>query len=173
MKMLQQKEEHIIKIIRTSIALNPLVSIRGMQKAVEEKIGRSISDKYVSKLMHKIRRKAVVESDRTKLNERVAEVRELYNVLSENLIRTIYWNWESLELCGIDKPNEKERQSAIKSLAQMKLALLRIELDTGMFENKQLAISEMLQQGTLPSELHEQIIGVFRTWKLGSTEKNL
>ena len=66
------------------------------------------------------------------------------------------------------KPTEKERQSAIRLLAQIELALFRTELDIGMFEDRQLAISEMLKQGMLPTELHEQIIGVFRTWKLGS-----
>jgi PAS domain-containing protein len=168
MKILEEKEKFIYQIIRDSIALNPLVSIRGLQEAFEKRTGRSISDKYVSKLRDKMRTRSIVESDRKKLNERLAEVRERYRVLSENLLRTIYWNWESLKICGIQQPNEKQRQSAIKLLAQMELALLRLELDMGVFENRQLAISEMLKQGTLPTELHEQIVGVFRTWKLGS-----
>ncbi|KKR61606.1 hypothetical protein A2643_02910 [Candidatus Nomurabacteria bacterium RIFCSPHIGHO2_01_FULL_39_220] len=168
MKILAEKEAYILRIIRDQLALNPLSSVRGVQQMVEEQIGRSISDKYVSKLMHKVRKRAVVESDRKKLNERFSEVRERYRVLSENLLRTIYWNWESFEQIGVQKPTEKERQSAIRLLAQIELALFRTELDIGMFEDRQLAISEMLKQGMLPTELHEQIIGVFRTWKLGS-----
>jgi len=143
-----------------------------MQKVVQERAGHSIGDKYVSRLMQKMRKRAVVESDRKKLNERFAEVRENYRVLSENLVRTIYWNWESLNVCGIQKPSEKERQSAIRLLAQMQLALFKTELDIGMFEDRQLAISEMLKQGMLPTELHEQIVGVFRTWKLPIITKN-
>jgi len=165
MKILREKEEYLFRIIRDHLALNPLASIRGMQKMVQETTGHSISDKYVSRLMQKMRRRAVVESDRKKLNESFAEVREKYRVLSENLMRTIYWNWESLNVYGIQKPKEKERQSAIRLLAQMQLALFKTELDIGMFEDRQLAISEMLKQGMLPTELHEQIVGVFRAWK--------
>lgn len=172
MKILQEKEEYLLRIIRDHLALNPLASIRGMQKVVQEMTGHSISDKYVSRLMQKMRRRAVIESDRKKLNESFAEVREKYRVLSENLMRTIYWNWESLSIHGIQKPKEKERQSAIRLLAQMQLALFKTELNMGMFENRQLAMNEMLKQGMLPTELHEQIVGVFRTWKFSAIAEN-
>jgi len=172
MKILAEKEAYILRIIRDHLALNPLSSVRGMQQVVEDALGRSMSDKYISKLMHKVRKRTVVESDRKKLNERFSEVKERYRVLSENLLRTIYWNWESLEQIGVQKPTEKERQSAIKLLAQMELALFKTELDIGIFENRQLAISEMLKNGTLPTELHEQIVGVFRTWKFPAMVKN-
>ncbi|HEY4513070.1 MAG TPA: hypothetical protein VJH06_00970 [Candidatus Paceibacterota bacterium] len=147
MKILEEKEEYILNTIRDNIALNPMVSIRGMQKAIEKRTGRSISDKYVSKLMHKIRVRAIVQSDRKKLNVRLAEVREKYRVLSENLMRTIYWDPKSRELCGIQKPTEKERQAAIKLLAQLELALLRTELDMGLFENRQVEIKGMFRTG--------------------------
>jgi len=166
MKILEQKEKHIMKKIRDSIALNPLISIRKLQDAVEEKTGRSISDKYLTKLVHKIRIRAVIESDRKKLNESLAQVRERYRVLSENLLRTIYWNYESLELCGISKPKEKERQSAIRLLAQMDLALLKTELEVGAFQKQELGGSQ--------TEIREQIIGVSRSWNVGHiTQKSI
>lgn len=169
MKILEEKEKFIYQTIRDSLALNPMISIRGLQEAFQIRTGHTISDKYVSKLREKMRRKAIIESDRKQLKDRLSEVRERYRVLSENLWRTIYWNWESLKLCGIQKPTEKERQSAIELLAKMELALLKTEFEIGVFENRQLAISEMLKQGMLPTELHEQIVGVFQSWKIESS----
>jgi len=168
MKILQQKEEYLVETIRNGIALNPLVSIRKMQELVEHNTGRSISDKYVSKLMYKVRKGAVIESDRKKLNIRLTEVRERYRVLMDYLTKVVYWKYDFYTDYGIAEPEQKEKLCAIKLLAQMELALFKAELDAGMFQNRQLAIEEMLKQGVLPNELHEQIIGVFRTWKLGA-----
>lgn len=154
MKMILEKENFLKNNIRDLIVINPLASIRGIQKNIKERTGHSISDKYVSKLMYKIRKKAIVESDRKELNERLSEVRERYRVLFENLMRTIYWNWESLEMCGIQKPNEKQRQSAIRLLAQMELALFRMELDVGVFENRQFLINKIPEQKILITELN-------------------
>jgi len=150
MKILEHKEEFIIWRIRDAIALDPLVSMRKLQLVIQEKTGRYISDKYLAKLMRKIRTKTIFESDRKQLNERLTEVRERYRVLSENLLRTIYWDWTSLEKCGIQKPTEKERQSAIKLLAQMELALFKMELDVGAFENQQLSIRSIKARNILP-----------------------
>ena len=152
-------------MIRDCMAVNPMVSIRGMQRIVEKNTGRSISDKYTSKLMHKIRRRAVIQSDRKKMNERLAEVRERYRVLVQDLSRIIYWEREYLKDYGLRSPKLNERLAAMKLQAQLELALFKAELDAGMFENKQMAINEMLQQGVLPTELREQVIGVFRSWK--------
>jgi len=170
MKVLPEKEEFLKDTIRNAIALNPLVSIRKMQELVEHNTGRSISDKYTTKLMWKIRRQAVVYSDRKKMNERLAEVRERYRVLMQDLCRTIYWKPEYLNDYGLQYPNFKERLAAMRLLAQLELALFKAELAAGVFENQQVAIEEMLRQGVLPTELREQVVGVFRTWKLGHTE---
>ena len=53
----------------------------------------------------------------------------------------------------------------------MDLALLKAEMDVGMYEDRRLALEEMLREGLLPQELHEQIVGVFRTWKLQPIQK--
>lgn len=167
MKMILEKENFLKSNIRDIIAVNPLVSIRKVQELVEHNTGRPISDKYTSKLMYKIRREAVIQSDRKKMNERLAEVRELYRVLMDDLKRRIYWKPEFSQQYGLVYPSFKERIACMKLLGQMELALFRAELDVGMFENKQLALDEMLQRGVLPGELSERVVGVFRSWKLG------
>jgi len=42
MKVLQEKEEFLKKMVRDIIARNPLVSIRRMQEVVKDNTGRSI-----------------------------------------------------------------------------------------------------------------------------------
>ena len=71
-----------------------------------------------------------------------------------------------LKQYGTMPPSFKERIAAMKLLAQMDLALFHAELAAGAFEDKPVAIEGMLQQGVLPTELREQVIAVFRTWKL-------
>lgn len=173
MKMLQEKEDFLKNTIRNAIAVNPLVSIRRMQEIVESNTGRSISDKYVSKLMRKIRRQAVIQSDRKQMNERLAEIRERFRVLTDDLFRTIYWKPDFIKQYGLSYPSQKERFVAMKLLAQLDLALFHAELDAGMFEDRQKAIGDMLQQGMLPNELREQVIGVFRTWKMAPIHKGI
>ena len=173
MKIHPEKEEFLKNTIRDCMAVNPLVSIRRMQELVEANTGQSISDKYVARLMQKIRRQAVVQSDRKKMNERLSEVRERYRVLMQDLSRTVYWKYEYLKVYGMQQPNFKERLAAMKLLAQLDAALFRVELDAGVFEDRQLAIQEMLQQGILPTVLQERVVGVFRTWKLESTHEQI
>ncbi len=172
MKIILEKENFLKSNVRDIIAINPLVSIRKMQEMVERNTGRPISDKYVVKLMHKVRREALIQSDRKKLNVRLAEVRERYRVLMENLNRTIYWKRQYFQDYGLDEPTYAERLQAIKLIAKLDLDLFKAELSAGMFEDRRIAVEEMLQQGVLPTELREQVVGVFRTWKY-QTPKNL
>lgn len=171
MKVLPEKEEYIKTTIRSAIALNPLVSIRKMQELVEHNMGRSISDKYVAKLMRKIRREAIIQSDRKMMNERLAEVREKFRVLMDHLNRIVFWQPEFLKDYGIQPPKFNEKIAAIRLLAQLELKLFRAELDAGIFENRRTAIEEMLRQGVLPTELREQVVAVFKTWKLQPTHQ--
>ncbi len=168
--MLPEHEERIKGTVRNIIAVDPLVSIRKVQRIYEEKTGKSISDKYVSKIMHKVRRQAVVESDRKKINERLAEVRETFRVMREDLTRYIYWKHEYQGIYGIQRPSLKDRMAAMKLLGHLELSLLRAERDCGIFEDKRGAVENMLEQGVLPTELREQVVGVFRTWKFSQKE---
>lgn len=170
MKVIPEKEEFLRMTIRNAIALNPLVSIRRMQEIVKHNIGRSISDKYTAKLMRKTRQGAIVQSDRKMMNERLAEVRERYRMLINSLTKIAFWNYDFVGE-GIQCPKFNEQFSAMRLIGQLEIALFRAELDVGMFENKRAIIDKMLEQGVLPNELREQVVGVFRTWKLWPTNQ--
>ncbi len=166
MKITKYKEEYLRSMVRDAIGLDPLITIRNLQNIVEYNTKRRISDKYIMRLMHKVQREAVVQSDRTKITERIAGVRLKFEALQKRLTLIAYWNPLYITRHGIHKPKQSEQIQAIKTIAQMDLALLKAEMDVGLFEDKRVALEEMLREGMLPQELHEKIIGVFRTWKL-------
>ena len=170
MKIISEKENFLKNMVRDIIAVDPLASIRRAQELVENNTGHSISDKYLAKIMYKVRREAVVQSDRKKINERLSEVRVRYRMLIKNLNRTIYWKQEYLNEYGLRRPDYKQTHAAIKLVAQLELALFRAELDAGMYEDRRVAIEDMLKQGVLPVGLHEQVITAFRSWKLQPKE---
>lgn len=172
MKILPQQETHLREIIRDALALDPLITVRRLQVMVRSNARRSISDKYLMRLMHKVRREIVVQSDRKKLTDRLAEIRERHATLRKHLLRIAYWSPASADH-GITRPKASEQIKAIKTVVQMDLDLLQAELDVGLYEDRRLALEEMLREGLLPQELHEQVIGVFRTWKLRPSPMNV
>jgi hypothetical protein len=166
MKIVPQQEAYLRETIRDALALDPLITIRRLQKIVERTTRHSISDKYLMRLLQKVRREIVIQSDRKQVSVRLTEVRERYATLQKQLYRIIYWTPENFPKYGIRRPKASERINAARTVAQMDLALLKAELDVGAFEDRRAALAEMLREGLLPQELHEQIVGVFRTWKL-------
>lgn len=159
MKIILEKEEFLQNTIRDAIAVNPLVSIRRMQEIVKQNTGHSISDKYTAKLMKKIRRRAVIQSDRKLMNERLSEVRERFRVITDDLFRTIYWRPDFLIDYGLVNPSPKERLAAMKLLGQLELALFKAEVDTGVFENRQIIVNRIPGRCiSLAGEVEGQII---------------
>lgn len=122
--------------IRDIVAVNPLVSVMGIQGLVKNNTGYPISKNYAAKLIGKVRKQAVIESDRKKMNERLAEVRERFRVLTQYLSRVQYWKPEYQRDYGMPEPAFKEILSAIKLNSQLELTLLKAESIIGLFENK-------------------------------------
>lgn len=168
MKIPDHKEEYLRSMVREIIGLDPLITVRGMQRTLQGNTKHTIGDKYVMRLMHKVRREAVVRSDRTKVTERIAEIRLRFEAMQKQLTRIAYWNPLFITRYGIHKPKQSDQIRAMESIAKMDIALFRAEMDTGVFEDKRLALEEMLREGMLPYEIREQIVGIFRTYKLGA-----
>jgi hypothetical protein len=166
MKISDYREGHLREQVREIIALNPMVTIRGLQRILQHNTGHSISDKYAARLLRKVHRTAVVQADHQKLSSRILEVRERNIALRNQLYRIAYWTPQNFSLYGIPKPKSSERINAIRTIAQLDLALLKAELDVGMYENRQAAIGEVLREGLLPQEVHEEVVAVFRRHRL-------
>ena len=140
MKIILEKESFLENHIRDILAVNPLASIRGMQEFIENNTGHALSKNYTSKLMDKVRKKALVESDRKKINERLAEVRERNRAHIEYLQRCLYWKFEYLKTYGMNEPTFKEKMAAIKLINHLELSLLKAELIVGVFENNSVEV---------------------------------
>lgn len=165
MKVLPQQEEYLRNTIRDCMAVNPLVSVRKMQELVKKNTGRSISDKYLAKLMCKIRRQAIIQSDRKQMNERLSEVRERFRMLTDDLFRVVYWRPEFIKQYGLVCPTYKEKLAAIRLIAQLEIALFKTEVDTGAFESRQASVGGVLRQEVSQTGLQDKVFGVFREWK--------
>lgn len=163
MKILPQQEATLREMIRDALALDPLITIRRLQVMVRNNARRTISDKYLMSLLKKVRREIVIQADRKKLTDRLAEIRERHATLRKQLLRIAYWSPIGSADHGITRPKASEQISAIKAIVQIDLDLLKAELDVGIYEDRRTALEEMLREGLLPQELHEQVIGVFRT----------
>ena len=148
MKIIQEHEDYLRRHIRDILAINPLASVRSMQEMIEKRTERSISDKYLSKLMQKIRRQVIVESDRKQVNERLSEVRERNRAHIEYLERILLWKPEYYWKYGMDEPKLKDKMSAIKLVSQLDLALLKAEFLVGMFESKGVQLELTRSQST-------------------------
>lgn len=165
MKIPPEKEELLKNTVRNGMALSPLISIRKMQALVEHNLGRPISDKYVAKLMYKVRRQVVIQSDRKQLNERLAEVRDRHRAMMERLVQVAFWKYDFLKESNIQRPSIKEQIAAMKALSQMEQSLFRTELYTGAFESRRITINEILELEMLPPELRKQVAAVIKPLK--------
>lgn len=146
--MILEKENYLKGTIRDIVAVNPLVSIRKMQELVAHNTGYPISKNYTAKLIDKARKQAIMESDRKKANERLAEVRERFRVLTQYLSRVQYWKPEYHRDYGMPEPTFKEILASIKLIGQLELALLKAESIVGLFENKGVEVELTRTQNT-------------------------
>lgn len=161
--MILEKEEFLKNTIRNIVGINPFVSIRKMQELVEKDTGYPISKNYTAKLVRKTRQRVIVESDRKQMNERLSEVREKHRIFMEYLSRVLYWKVQYYRDFGIQEPTLKEKMMAMRLHADLERSLFKTEVTMGAFEKTS-------NQSQLPTEMKEQIVGVVRTWKIGSDQ---
>ena len=128
MKILPQQEYHIRQVIRDNLALDPLISIRNLKKAVEYNMHSGRLGQVRCGCSARYAGEVIVRADRQKLTERLTEVKERFRVLRMELYRIVYWEMRYFPEFGIQRPTNQERMNAVKTLAQMDLALLKTEL---------------------------------------------
>jgi hypothetical protein len=59
------------RAIRDARAADPLISVSRLESVLEKRFNRGFSRMYVKKLADKVHRQALVEADRTQLDERL------------------------------------------------------------------------------------------------------
>src|SRR4051794_9167775 len=133
MRILPAVEEEIRRVIRDERAKDPLISVAGLKGALESHFkdrGSGFSHQYVSKIADKVAREALVNADRTKIEERLNFTRENYRMMRERLLQIIYWE-PSDDEPKVRRPYDEDVINAAKTLVQLDLALLNAEIQCG------------------------------------------
>ena len=168
MKKSPLQEEKIKRAIRDILVVDPLISITKLQDALFEKGYKSANAKvldwrYIQKLKSKVHRGTVEQTDRTKVSERVAEMKERYRLMVERLMRIIYYN-DEMKKEGFSPPSIREQINAINALVRLDVMIFNSELDAGLFE-RHLGTLEIEQRNRpIPPELKAVMLKAFVNW---------
>src|SRR5580693_6360246 len=130
MRIVPAVEAELRREIRDARAIDPLISVSAFEQRLEKKFNRGFSYRYIAKLADKIARQALIEADRTQIEERLAFTRENYRVVRERLMKIVCWK------DGDDgkRPWPSEVTEAGKAVVAMDLAILKAEIENGLYK---------------------------------------
>ena len=123
MRILPAVEEEIRRIIRGARAEDPLITVSGLEHALEKHFNRGFSHQFVSKIADKVARKSLIVADRTQIAKRMNCARENYRMMREELLKVVYWTPENATR-GVPKPLAKDCMEAAKNIVMTDLAIL-------------------------------------------------
>src|SRR5437762_3799050 len=141
------------RAIRDARAADPLVTVVGLQKVLENRFNRGFSRTYVKKLADKVHRQSLIEADRTSLEERINTTREKFRLASERLTQILLGNAKN-----------EDAIEAAKNLAMLDIALLKAELECGMYKKPLDAVTYEFRYEQLPDEVR---VAVIAAWARG------
>lgn len=162
MRILDPFEEKIRNKIRDELALKSGIGVTELQQKLEKVFGRTFHHSYLRKLVFKVQREALIEIDRTKIEERISFTRENYRMARERLVQIIYWE-PNPEQPLERKPNNRDVVEACKNLVMLDLAVLSAEVSAGMYRSEQEA-AQKLHYAPMPEERRTIVIQQFITW---------
>jgi hypothetical protein len=165
-----EQEQKLKLTIRDEIGRNPLISVLQLQSVLKTRgfqtnDGNPLSWHYVAKLIRKLNREKALAVDTQKIQERLAITKESYRLIIQNLWRIIDWQPEYLELYFIHPPKNEERIKAANILIKLDLAILKAEMDAGIFERKLGEVDINIHRSLpLPEETIHKIAQAFFNW---------
>ncbi len=157
MRIIPAIEAELRREIRDARALDPLISVSALEQHLENKFNRGFSYRYIAKLADKIARQALIEADRTKIEERLAFTRENYRIVRDRLMKIVCWQPED----GGKKPWHSEVTEAGKAIVGMDLAILKAEIDNGLYKRPLEVIAREIRYEPLPNEIRTVIIAAW------------
>lgn len=138
-KYVPEYEEELKIAIRDFIILDPSVSVSRLAKHLKESEGfktykgNELDEKYLAKLLRKVRKEQIDRVDKAQLTARVAELKERYRLTYEKLIKIAFYTKEMME-AGMPPPSYKDQIEALKTINKLDLEILQAEMDAGIFE---------------------------------------
>jgi hypothetical protein len=160
MRILPAVEEEIRRVVRDERAKDPLITVLGLEHALEKHFNRGFSHQYVSKIADKVARESLIVADRTQIEERMNFTRENYRMMREELLKIVYWKDGDAN----SRPRAQDRIEAAKNVVMMDLALLSAEIANGMYKKPIDVIAKEFRYDPLSDEVRMVVIAA---WKRG------
>jgi hypothetical protein len=160
MRILPAVEEEIRRVVRDERAKDPLITVLGLEHALEKHFKRGFSHQYVSKIADKVARESLIVANRTQIEERMNFTRENYRMMREELLKIVYWK----DGDAGSRPRAQDRIEAAKNVVMMDLALLSAEIANGMYKKPIEAIAKEFRYDPLPGEIR---VAVIAAWTRG------
>jgi hypothetical protein len=160
MRILPPFEERIRHSIRDELAKKPTITMTALQEQLEKEYGRDFHFSYLRKLVGKVRNEIVHDVDRATIAPRLAELRENYRLMREELLKIVYWTPDTAPQ-GVPKPLARDRVEAAKSVVMLDLAVLNAEAAAGMFKKPVDQLVKEFQYEPLPSDVRAVIIAAW------------
>lgn len=160
MRILPPVEEELRRVIRDARAADPLITAAGLEQLLERRFDRGFSRKYVAKPADKVLRQSLMEADRTQIEERMNFTRENYRIVRDRLMKII--TWKQGDEGG--RPWHSEVTEAGKAIVGMDLALLKAEIENGLYKRPIEVLTKEFQYEPLPSEVR---VAVIAAWTRG------
>jgi hypothetical protein len=162
MRILPPFEEKIRHSIRDELAKKPTITMTALKEELESQFGRDFHFSYLRKLVGKVRNEISYEIDSAAIAPRMAELRENYRVMREELLKIVYWNPLLNDQAGMPKPLARDRVEAAKSVVQLDLAVLAAEAAAGLYKKPIAEIAKDMQYDPLPPETRMVVIAAWQ-----------
>lgn len=165
-KIADSKEYELKRIVRDTIVIDPMISLRRLQDRLFDKgyktaQGNTLHIDYVAKLVRKVSREILENVARATVDDRIALLRERYRLVFDRLIRIAYYT-EDLQKQGMPPPTYKDQIAALNAIIKLDAAILSAEMDMGLFERHLGTLEVEKRYIPLPLELKEKMMQAFQ-----------
>lgn len=158
-RVTETQEDYLKNVIRDAMAIDPLISVRSLQKVTEKKANRMLSLEYIIKLQRKIRGDVKIYPDREKYENRIAFLRERNRIVCAELFRIAFPDPNSLE-----KPGVTERRKALEAIFRIEKDMIKLEMDLGLFTRQIGTVEVEHRLKPMDEKTLEGIMNTFKVW---------
>lgn len=156
-KIPDYQEESLRRHIRDARALDPLISLKGLQRVLETKFNRVISINFIVKLAKKVDGEVMIRPDNEKIEKRLAQMRESNRIVREGLLKIAYPGPGVMVA-------DKDKIKALDTIARIDHSMAKIEMDFGLYTRKLGEIDIHTKHSLMDPEKLESIVKAFSNW---------
>ncbi len=162
MRLSNDAKERVKRIIRDATALNPLISLRELQKMLLKKNIHIGNLNTLGKFRTEITNEAVSEADPRLIKQHLARAKEKNRVITEKLWPIALGTGSGEP--GVPLPSYSEQIKAAGMIVKLDLDLFKTEIELGVFKKGPMTKEEELwmRNRPLPLELRESIANAMK-----------